>query len=344
MHSTHCLLAVTTVFMVFHLLTTGTAPVGNGMYLPLNSTPTDIQVSLLDGSIVVSAGTEIFRLNIIDFTLNGSVTTHDHEPGHRIALPHNTSETILVCKDSFCTHYYIDWELGEFYMYTMVARGFDSVPLSVYPEGFYIGTSDGTSINIKHFNEEDSTEREYDWAFTNITFNRRKFLQGFQYGDFVYFVVQDNGTNLIANNVRVIRLCHDLDYIAFDAAYEAVLDCGKVSPNSKVEVSSNILNGYGDNVTVTIAVTTEDDTNICSFSIDDINSEMDASYDLCSSRDSSDLRIPLVWYNDRTCGVFSDSVRNHQIPSSFSLSLSLSLSPSLSFQTDNIIFVQYFSY
>lgn len=333
MHSTHCLLAVTAVFMAFHLLAIGTPPVEDGMYLPLNSTPMDIRVSPLDGSIVVSAGPDILRLDI-DFTLNGTVTTHDHQPGHRIALSHNTTDTILVCKDSFCTHYYVDWELEELYLSTKVARGFDSVPLSVDPEGFYIGTSDGRSINIKHFDVEDNTEREYDWAFTNNTFNQRKFLQGFQYGGFVYFIVQDNGTSLIANNVRIIRVCHDLDSTSFDAAYEAVLECGKVSPGSKVEVSNSILNG--NNFTITISITTDDDTNICSFSINDINSEMDASYDLCSSRDSSDLKIPLVWYNERTCGVFSEAVRNYVPSSSFSLSLSLSL--------QTLLFVQCLNY
>lgn len=303
------------------------------VYLQLDNTPLDMQVSPWDGSIIVSAGLEMHRLNP-DFTLNSSVITHDRRPARRIAVSSNASHIVLACKETYCTLYDVDWMYQMFYHNKLVGRGFYSVPLSIDPQGFYIGTSDSNSIDIIHFNEDFTSNRNYERSFNNNSFYQRQFLQGFQYNNFVYFIVRDNGTNEISNNVRAVRVCHELHYnILFDAAYEAVLDCGVMSASSKVEVGSNLMDEFG-NATITLAVTTDDETSICSFSLEAINSEMDKSYTLCSSGRNNSLVIPLAWYSERTCSTFT-LVRTQTGTTSFpplfpSQSLSSSLPPSLS--------------
>ena len=291
------LLSIVAAFLYFTSTTTP-ASAQDVMYVPLNSTPTDVQVSLSDGFIIVSAGLEVIRLTP-DFSINSTAQIDDGRPGYRIAISHNTSESLLVCKEVFCTKYLVDWDYEEFYFpEDITIRGFDFVPLSLEFGGFYIGTSDGTSINVLQIDPDGFVLSDYDEAFNDKNFHHRKFLHGFEQTEFVYFVVQDNGTTEITNNVRIMRFCNDME---FEAAYEAILDCGTVSDKSKVTVSTTPFDVFA----LTIAVATDDDTNICSFSLDDINSEMDASYSLCSSGEHNNLSIPLVWYNERTCEVFS---------------------------------------
>ena len=291
------LLSIVAAFLYFTSTTTP-ASAQDVMYVHLNSTPTDVQVSLSDGFIIVSAGLEVIRLTP-DFLIDSTAQIEDRRPGYRIAISHNTSESLLVCKEDFCTKYLVDWEYGEFYDEMRIGRGFDLVPLSLEFGGFYIGTSDGTSIIVLQIDPDYGfVIRDYDEAFNDKNFDHRKFLHGFEQTEVLYFVVQDNGTTEITNNIRIMRFCNDTE---FNAAYEAILDCGTVSDKSKVTVSITQLDVF----TLTVAVTTDDDTNICSFSLDDINSEMDASYSLCSSGDHNNLSIPLAWYNERTCEVFS---------------------------------------
>jgi hypothetical protein len=314
MGSDHCVSVIVLTLTVFHCFTFAITPADARDDAPaslqLDSAPLDLQVSLYDGSIVVSAGMELFLLDP-NLTVSSSVMVHDRIPGQRIALPHNSNDSVLVCKEEFCSHYDVDWMYDEeiYEFVSPVARGFDSVPLSVEPTGFYIATSDGRSIDIKQLDENGNPMRDYNWAFNNNQFYQRQFLEGFQYGDFIYFVARDNGTSELANKVRVIRLCHGFTMRAFSAAYEAILECGEMSANSKVEVSSSLLDEFG-NPMITFAVTTDEDTNICSFSLDNINAEMDASYTWCSSNENSSLIIPLAWYNERTCGIFSSSVED----------------------------------
>ena len=276
--------------------------------LQLDTAPTDVQVSLYDGSIVVSAGQELLLLNP-DFTLNSSVTTHDRRVGQRIALSRNASDVVLVCKEGYCTHYTVDWEYEEILVSSeQVGSGFGSVPLSTELNGFYIGTSDSSSFKVEQINEDGFFMHDYHQFFRNTNFYQRQFLHGFEYGNFVYFVVRDNGTNDVTNNIRVMRFCHDLEQPAFKAAFEAILDCGVMSPNRKVEVANSLLDEFG-NARITVAVTTDGETNIYSFLLDDIDAEMDASFTKCSTNGS--LTISLAWYYERTCLTFSISVRTY---------------------------------
>ena len=312
MGSDHCVSVIVLTLTAFHCFTFAITPADARDDAPaslqLDSAPLDLQVSLYDGTIVVSAGMELLLLDP-NLTVSSIVMVHDRIRGQRIALSHNTSNSVLVCKEEFCSHYDVDWMYDEeiYEFVSPVARGFDSVPLSIEPTGFYIATSDGQSIDIKQLDENGNSLRDYNWAFNNNQFYQRQFLEGFQYGDFVYFVARDNGTSELANKVRVIRLCHGFTMRAFSAAYEAILECGEMSASSKVEVSSSLLDEFG-NPMITFAVTTDEDTNICSFSLNNINAEMDASYTRCSSNENSSLIIPLAWYNERTCGTFSNFV------------------------------------
>ena len=314
MRSDRCVSVIVLTLVAFHCFAVAITPADAQddavLSLQLDSTPVDLQVSLYDGSIIVSAGLELILLSP-NLAVSSSVMVHDRTPGQRIALSHNSSDSVLVCKESICTHYYIDWMYEEEIYGTVspVARGFDSVPLSVEPLGFYIATNDGQSIHITQIDENGIVMRDYDWAYRNSQFYQRQFLEGFQYGEYVYFVARDNGTSEIANQVRVIRLCHSFTMPAFSAAYEAILECGEMSASSKVQTSSNLLDEFG-NPMITFAATTDEETNICSFSINDIDAEMNASFTQCSNIENSGLIIPLAWYDERRCGIFSTFVSN----------------------------------
>ena len=276
------------------------------LYYHVDSPPTDLQVSPFDWSIIVSAGQKLHLLNS-DFSPNSSVSTRDREEVYRIAPSYNTSDIVLACKDSYCTYYDIDWLLEDIFTSRTIGRGYDSFPLSLDPDGFYIASTDSVSMTVLQLDQDSNTLRTYDGAFRNENFLRRQFLHGFQNGNFVYFIVRDNGT-LSANNVRILRFCHDYEVFEFDAAYEAVLECSAMSPSSRVEVSHSLMDEFG-NAVITISVTTDQETNLCSFFLQDINAEMDESYNVCSSGENNALTIPLVWYNERTCATFSILVR-----------------------------------
>ena len=278
------------------------------IHLQLDTAPTDVQVSLYDGSIIVSAGQELLLLNP-DLTLNSSVTTLDGRAGQRIALSRNASNVVLVCKEGYCKHYAVYWEEEDISQPKQIGYGLDGVPLSTEPNGFYIGTSDSSSFKVEQINEDGFFIHDYHQRFRNANFYQRQFLHGFEYGNFVYFVVRDNGTNDVTNNIRVMRFCHDLEQPALEGAFEAILDCGVMSPSSKVEVANSLLDEFG-NARIIFAVTTDDETNICSFLLDDIDTEMDASFTKCSTNGS--LTIPLAWYySERICLAFSISVRTY---------------------------------
>ena len=283
-----------------------TATLQSYLYYHLDSPPTDLQVSPFDASIIVSAGQKLHLLNP-DFSPNSSLLTHDRTEVHRIALSYNTSDVVLACKDGYCTHYEVDWLFPEILTSTMVGRGYDSFPLSLDPGGFYIASTDSISMTILQLDQDSNTLRNYDGVFQNENFLRRQFLHGFQMGNFVYYIVRDNGTHS-SNNVRIMRLCHDTEVSDFDAEYEAVLECSAVSPSSKVEVSHNLIDEFG-NAVITISVTTDHETNLCSFFLEDVNAEMDKSYTQCSNGENNALAIPLVWYTEQTCTTFSNLVR-----------------------------------
>ena len=279
-------------------------------YGGLASPPTDLQVSPVDASIVVSAGNMLHRLNP-DFSHNSSVTTVDRQAVYRIALSHNTSDVLLACKDVHCTRYDVDWIFQSLFTHNRVADGFDGIPLSTDPSGFYIASSDTLEMSIEQIDQDGLFTRDFVGIFDSNNFYQRQFLYGFVHGDYVYFIARDNGTlTSNTNNVRILRLCHDFEVIAFEAAYEAVLECSAMTVNSRVEISHSLLNEYG-NIVITFAVITDIETNICSFFLDEINAEMDSAYDDCSSDNYSSVQIPLVWYDQPNCFIFASPVSHH---------------------------------
>ena len=278
------------------------------LYFQLESPPTDLQVSPFDASIVVSAGIKLHLLNP-DFSPNASVTTHDWQEVYKIGLSYNTSDIVLACKDTGCTHYDVDWLDESFFTSRNTGSGFDNVPLSLDPAGFYVANSDTQAIKVLQIDQDGLNMREFEGIFQNPSFYQRQFLYGFVHGEYVYYISRDNGTNA-SNNVRVMRLCHDFEMFTFDAAYEAVLECSAMSATSRVEVSHSLMDAFGNPV-ITFSVTTDHETNICSFAIADIDAEMDTSYTLCASGNHNALKIPLVWYDQRTCTTFSSSVRHY---------------------------------
>lgn len=271
----------------------------------LDDPPTDMKISPWDGSVYVSAGAMLIYLNA-DLTENASVSTI----GGRIAHAYNDTDIFMACTEEVCRRYNIDWPDSEPYEPQDVIQGSSSTTLvSVQLENqFYVGATDNEDIILKQLDSHspDPQLRVFDQSIVNENFYRRQFLYAFESEDSVYFLVRDNGTNDLTTNLRVMRVCQEeggTDY-HFVAVYEAILECGDFSANSQVTVSDSVVEMEMVGTATIIAITTNSKTNICIFSIGNIDMEMDMSYSECVSGDNNDKTIPLVWYNDRTCGHF----------------------------------------
>ena len=273
-------------------------------YYPLRAPPTDITMHPSDGRVIVSTGRKLFALNP-DLTLNGSISTIG---GHIGYIYNNSEDHVLMCTDVYCRVYlYVDWTNPDSHDTQTLQRSRVSttlVPVEL-ENHFYIGSTDNRKIEIEEIDASSMPVRLFSKAITNTGFYKRKFLHAFENGDSVYFLVRDNGTNNLTTSIRVIRVCQDVQNY-FKAVYETVLDCGNFSSSSQVIISDTptALEESTD-VTLTLAVTTGGVTNICKFSTADIDLEMNSTYSKCVSGNFNEQKIPVVWYDSRTCGDFN---------------------------------------
>ena len=282
-----------------------TLPAAAAANYAVDDPPTDMKISPWDGSVYVSAGARLIYLNA-DLTENASVPTI----GGRIAHAYNDTDIFMACTEEFCRRFNIDWPESDVYDPQDVIQGSSSTTLvSVQLEDqFYVGATENEDIILEQIDPRspDPQLRVFDQSIVNENFYRRQFLYAFESEDYVYFLVRDNGTNDLTTNMRVMRVCQEeggTDY-HFVAVYEAILECGDFSASSQVTVSESVVEMEVVGKATIIAITTNSKTNICIFSIGNIDMEMDMSYSECVSGDNNERTIPLVWYNDRTCGHF----------------------------------------
>ena len=128
----------------------------------------------------------------------------------------------------------------------------------------------------------------------------RNFVSGFFAGGYAYYVAFDpplSGSNRL---IRIIRVCNDSIANGFNNQYELTLGCGTNLFNPTVLAVSVI-----DEETLLIAIRTSS-VDICSYSLSDINAEMDAAYQSCVVSNTGNKNIN--WESSGSCSDLSGSI------------------------------------
>lgn len=130
---------------------------------------------------------------------------------------------------------------------------------------------------------------------------QRDFIAGFKHKGFIYFIVMDNGTESSDHHIRILRVCDDPDDGRFSALYEAVLDCGTLSPETRISSFTSV-DGKSE-FTGVIGITGGEQNRVCSFNVKDIDREMLKTFQECSDGTND---IPLAWNTSPSLGSCSD--------------------------------------
>ena len=115
---------------------------------------------------------------------------------------------------------------------------------------------------------------------TSSVFNRA-FVSGFFASGYAYYVVNDPPTSGVTRRLRIIRVCNDSAANGFNNQYELTLGCdGSNDFFNPTLIDVSVINEE----TLLIAIRAEsldDVCAVCSYSLSEINSLMDAAYESC---------------------------------------------------------------
>ena len=273
----------------------------------LSESPTDLVVSIT-GEVFVGAGSRVYRLNG-DLSLNASILISGRGARvQKMALSLNESKIALCLSDGSCLVYNSDFMGSPFEESTsvgVVVIPGSSIALliapSMYGDTFYVGSqgresaSDLDIILLGQYELSHSeTFRSSETDFTVYSDNfQRDFIGSFQYNSFVYYVVVDNGTESSGHNIRILRVCDDPNDNRFSALYEAILDCGTLSQETKISSFSSVDTfGGATEFTGVIGITGGGQSRVCSFHVADVDKEMLKTFEECADGTAD---IPLAW-------------------------------------------------
>ncbi len=149
---------------------------------------------------------------------------------------------------------------------------------------------------------------ETDFTITSPAFQGRDFYDSFTFGEFIYFLVMDRSTQAPVRNIRILRVCNETNNTAFNGLYEAILDCGKLTSESKLTGLSLVesLGVSTAGVKVVISVSGGGQNRICSYAVSDIDREMGKSFEECVNGDRDTL---LAWADSSlldSCGSITE--------------------------------------
>ena len=123
--------------------------------------------------------------------------------------------------------------------------------------------------------------------------NQRTFYGGFYHSGYGYYIVTD--LEGVSDGLRIIRVCNDTA-TTLDYQYELVLLCGSIIGSNTDVVGISIV----DDNTLVIgfrSVQITDQVNeICTYSLSDINKEMDDFYESCLESRSGTTEVS--WLNN----------------------------------------------
>ena len=269
----------------------------------LPAAPTDMTISS-SGDVYVSAGSTLYSLNSSLFLDESVLLTTRNTNVSRMALASNGSQIILCLTDGSCLVYATEFlTLGRENTLSSVTVPGESVALlsvsTTLEDTFYVGSegamppggSQVIALGQYGLDEFSFTSRSsgVDLTISNDSFVSRDFFTAFSHGEFVYFVVMDNGTAPTIHSIRILRLCNSANESYFGALYEVRLDCGTIAPDTKI-ASFSLVDSSGTRAV--IGVTGHGQNHFCSFQVSDIDREIERTFDECLAGSGE---IPLVW-------------------------------------------------
>lgn len=269
----------------------------------LSAVPTDMTIST-SGDLYISAGRTLYSLNCNLIVDESVLVTTGNTNVTRIALSSNDSKIVLCLTDGSCLVYATEFlTLGRENTLASVTIPGETVALLSVPttleDTFYVGSEGAVTpggaqmialgqYGIDEFSYTSRTSG-VDLTISNDSFVSREFFSAFSHGEFVYFVVMDNGTSPSIHSIRILRLCNSANESYFRALYEVRLQCGTITPDTKI-VSFSLVGMSG--MRAVIGVTGDGRNHFCSFQVLDVDREIGRTFDECLSGNNE---IPLAW-------------------------------------------------
>ena len=124
----------------------------------------------------------------------------------------------------------------------------------------------------------------------------RVFVNGFFASGYAYYVVNDPPTSSVSRRLRIIRVCNDSAAYGFNNQYELTLGC---DGNNAFFIPTLIDVSVINEETLLIAIRAESVDDVCSYSLSEINSLMDAAYNSCVVDGNGNKNI--IWQNSVSC-------------------------------------------
>ena len=162
---------------------------------------------------------------------------------------------------------------------------------------FYTGSFVNSRILYNQYGFAGNTlSREPTNAVYQLASNfDRLFVSGFFASGYAYYVVNDPPTSGANRRLRIIRVCNDSAANGFNNQYELTLGCdGSNAFFSPTLIDVSVINEE----TLLIAIRA-DSVDICSYSLSEINSLMDAAYELCVADGTGSKNI--FWQSSVSC-------------------------------------------
>ena len=167
---------------------------------------------------------------------------------------------------------------------------------------FYTGSFAGDDIRYRQYGFAGSSLSRTTSTGQQTTFSgfNRNLVSGFFTGGYAYYVAFDpsSGSN---KQIRIIRVCNDSIASGFNNQYELTLGCDGTNFFGPIALGVTVINEE----TLLIAIRTSS-VHVCSYSLSDINSLMDAAYQLCVVNNTGTKNIN--WQNSVSCSVLSGSI------------------------------------
>uniref|UniRef100_A0A1X7URZ8 Sema domain-containing protein n=1 Tax=Amphimedon queenslandica TaxID=400682 RepID=A0A1X7URZ8_AMPQE len=247
----------------------------------LSSTVTHIAVST--NGVFVSTANQVHRFSSTLQQLEGSPDT----PGGAIDGLASTpdGEWCIVCTDAggITCSVLNGSNLEAPANRTEVLNNGTASSLVVFTGGngnsFYTGSIVNNRILYHQYGFAVSTVERAANSVDQVSSNfDRRFVSGFFALGYAYYVTNDPPTSGTSRRLRIIRVCNDSAGDGFNNQYELTLGCdGNNGFFNPTLIGISVINGE----TLLIAIRTESVDDVCSYSLSEINSLMDAAYQSC---------------------------------------------------------------
>ena len=124
----------------------------------------------------------------------------------------------------------------------------------------------------------------------------RVFVSGFFVSGYAYYVVNDPPTSGVSRRLRIIRVCNDSAANGFNNQYELTLGC---DGNNVFFIPTLIDISVINEETLLIAIRSDSLDDVCSYSLSEINSLMDNTYESCVVDGTGNKNI--FWQSSISC-------------------------------------------